>query len=50
MKLRFVWRNTPAYGDIGHTITTRILQQWWEELPFGPEPDGEWRDVPIEAE
>jgi hypothetical protein len=55
-KLRFVERevfeNTDAHGNllpqrIARTVLRRILQQWWLDHATG---DGEWRDVPLEAE
>jgi hypothetical protein len=46
-KLRFVEREIEVNGD--HK-PVRILQQWWADF-IGPlELDGEWRDVPLEAE
>jgi hypothetical protein len=50
-KLRFVERD--SYSRNGEHFRephkVRILQQWWE-YNSGAIPNGEWRDVPLEAE
>jgi hypothetical protein len=52
-RLRFVERTvlTPEHGG----ITVRILQQWWASDPdcyedWAMQANGEWRDIPLEAE
>lgn len=55
-KLRFVERE----NQIGSMIATyKILQQWWEDTAWDHvsnfvngkfQPQGEWRDVPMEKE
>ena len=58
-KLRFVERETPVgiTGMMVHVET--ILQQWWEDTAWDHvsnfvsgkfQPQGEWRDVPVEKE
>ena len=57
-KLRFLERDGPMMGfqkgsDGSETIMCqkiRILQQWWAVERAGQiTPEGEWRDVPLEA-
>jgi hypothetical protein len=55
-RLRFVERVVPApeHGEgIGKYV--RILQQWWASDPdcyedWAMQVNGEWRDIPLEAE
>lgn len=56
MKLRFIERQVEVNGD--HK-PVRILQQWWEDSGWSHiskfingqfQPNGEWRDVPFEAQ
>ena len=51
-KLRFVERVinlcTSPDGTVSHGTKVRILQQWWEQTEWNAQ--GEWRDVPLEAE
>lgn len=62
-RLRFIQRDGPMIGWHKHpdgSETTmhqkiRILQQWWAMDPdcyedFVLQANGEWRDVPLEAE
>jgi hypothetical protein len=57
-KLRFVEREIfvpfQDYKDVVQPKTVRILQQWWEGKTWNSDKDqildGEWRDVPLEAE
>lgn len=57
-RLRFVEREVPAERDMfgkTHTVTVRILQQWWGYCGMYPEwgsneHAGFWRDVPLETE
>lgn len=56
-KLRFIERTIEEHGD---PKPVRILQQWWQEDQWdhyirlaktgNPAIEGEWRDVPLEAE
>ncbi len=51
-KLRFIERHKELFIDpdtnISHGVKLRVLQQWWEPTQWNAE--GEWRDVPLEAE
>ena len=53
-KLRFVSRTT-VIGN-SHTVSERILQQWWVKEVLNTNGEafetdvGEWRDVPLEEE
>ena len=51
-ELRFIERHKELFIDpdtnISHGVKLRVLQQWWEPTQWNAE--GEWRDVPLEAE
>ena len=55
-KLRFVERHIQVGAETTAPIATtvRVLQQWWEDREWynvsAGTYDGEWRDVPLEAE
>jgi len=50
-RLRFVNKIVvfQSFQSLGQNKVTRarVLQQWWRDVQTG---EGEWRDVPLEAE
>ena len=50
-RLRWIKTSRGKFGDPAVTAydeeSPRVLQQWWRDVQTG---EGEWRDVPLEAE